>query len=64
MVSGCGQSKDQFNMYEEVDVDENDWWWIDLVTKVLDNYEYIIYFLQTKEEMIFNHGKLQPHSNL
>ena len=33
-----------------------------VVTKVLNNHhEYIICFLQTKEEMIFNHAKLHPH---
>ena len=32
-----------------------------VVTKVLNNHEYIIYFLQTKEDMIFNHAKLLPH---
>ena len=32
-----------------------------VVMKVLNNHEYIIYFLQTKEEMIFNHAKLRPH---
>ena len=31
-----------------------------VATKVLNNHEYIIYFLQTKEEMIFNHAKLLP----
>jgi hypothetical protein len=36
------KSIDQFNMYQEVDADENDWWWVDVVTKVLDNHEYII----------------------
>jgi hypothetical protein len=55
------QSKDQFNLYEEVDAYENDGWWVGVVTKVLDNHQYIIYFLQTKEEMIFNHAKLRPH---
>ena len=32
-----------------------------VITKVLNNHEYIIYFLHTKEEMIFNHAKLRPH---
>ena len=32
-----------------------------VVMKALNNHEYIIYFLQTKEEMIFNHAKLRPH---
>ena len=32
-----------------------------VVTKVLNNHEYIIYFLQTKEEMTLNHAKLRPH---
>ena len=35
-----------------------------VVTKILNNHEYIIYFLQTKEEMIFNHAKLCPHLKL
>ena len=32
-----------------------------VVMKVLNSHEYIIYFLHTKEEMIFNHAKLRPH---
>ena len=32
-----------------------------VVTKVLNNHEYIIYLLQKKEEMIFNHAKLCPN---
>ena len=32
-----------------------------VVMKVLNYHEYIISFLQTKEEMIFNHAKLRPH---
>ena len=32
-----------------------------VVMKVLNNHEYIIYFFQKKEEMIFNHAKLWPH---
>ena len=32
-----------------------------VVTKVLNNHEYIIYFFHKKEDMIFNHAKLRPH---
>ena len=32
-----------------------------VVKKVLNSHEYIIYFMQTKEEMIFNHAKMRPH---
>lgn len=55
------QSTDKYTLYEEVDAYENDGWWVGVVTKVLDNQQYIIYFLQTKEEMVFNHANLRPH---
>ena len=32
-----------------------------VVMKFLNNHEYILYILETKEEMIFNHAKLRPH---
>ena len=35
-----------------------------VVTKVLNNHEYIIYFLQAKEEMIFDHAKMRPRLEL
>ncbi|GLJ44361.1 hypothetical protein SUGI_0929520 [Cryptomeria japonica] len=50
-----------YALYQEVDAYDNDGWWVGVVTKLLaDNY-YLVYFMQTNEEIQFHHSQLRPH---
>ncbi|KAH9318409.1 hypothetical protein KI387_020178 [Taxus chinensis] len=50
-----------YALYEEVDAYDNDGWWVGVVTKLLVNFNYLVYFMQTKEEIQFHHSQLRPH---
>ncbi|KAG8370566.1 hypothetical protein BUALT_Bualt14G0130400 [Buddleja alternifolia] len=54
---------DRFKMLEEVDAWYNDGWWVGLVSKVLDDLKYAVYFWTTNEELIFEHFSLRPHQD-
>lgn len=57
----CVQKLDRYQMLEEVDAWYNDGWWVGLVSKVLDNLEYAVYFWTSNEELEFGHHDLRPH---
>ncbi|XP_057962616.1 protein AGENET DOMAIN (AGD)-CONTAINING P1 [Malania oleifera] len=52
---------DRFSLFEEVDALYNDGWWVGLISKVLCNSRYIVYFKSTDEEMEFEHSDLRQH---
>ncbi|XP_051123435.1 protein AGENET DOMAIN (AGD)-CONTAINING P1 isoform X2 [Andrographis paniculata] len=52
---------DRFGVREQVDAFYNDGWWKGVVSKVLHNDKYSVYFESTDEEMKFNHSKLRVH---
>ncbi|KAI4303095.1 hypothetical protein MLD38_038766 [Melastoma candidum] len=35
-------------------------WWIGYISQILDDWNYIVYFRMTKEEMVFKHTELRP----
>ncbi|KAK7269709.1 hypothetical protein RIF29_22443 [Crotalaria pallida] len=51
----------QFNHLEEVDVLHNDGWWVGMVSKVLDNSRYVVFFENSNEELEFRHSELRKH---
>ncbi|KAJ0078919.1 hypothetical protein Patl1_22448 [Pistacia atlantica] len=52
---------DSFNRLDEVDALYNDGWWVGVISKVLTNSKYIVYFKNTLEEMQFGHSELRLH---
>ncbi|CAN6470384.1 unnamed protein product [Victoria cruziana] len=50
-----------FNLYEEVDAFHNDGWWIGVVSKVVGEGRYRVYFRDSKEEIEFEHSQLRVH---
>ncbi|XP_042476465.1 protein AGENET DOMAIN (AGD)-CONTAINING P1 [Macadamia integrifolia] len=54
---------DSFKRLEEVDAWYNDSWWVGAISKVLGNSKYVVYFRNTKEEMVFEHSKLRHHQD-
>ncbi|KAJ0014221.1 hypothetical protein Pint_19560 [Pistacia integerrima] len=52
---------DSFNRLDEVDALYNDGWWVGVISKVLTNSKYIVYFKNTLEEMQFEHSELRLH---
>lgn len=52
---------DRFNLHEEVDALYQDGWWVGVITKVLNDGRYVVYFRGTDEEMKFNHSDLRIH---
>ncbi|KAI4338569.1 hypothetical protein MLD38_023612 [Melastoma candidum] len=50
-----------FSRLEAVDVWYSEGWWIGYISQILDNWNYIVYFRTTNEEMVFNHTDLRPH---
>lgn len=54
---------DCYKVLEEVDAWYNDGWWIGLVSKVLDDRKYGVYFWTTNEEIFFDHSCLRAHQD-
>ncbi|KAE9611909.1 putative Agenet-like domain-containing protein [Lupinus albus] len=52
-----------FSLLEEVDAFHNDGWWIGMVSKVLDNARYVVYFRNSSEELEFQHSQLRKHQD-
>lgn len=49
-----------FKLNEEVDALYNDGWWEGVISRVLKNSRYIVYFKGTKDEEEFQHSALRP----
>ncbi|KAH7521055.1 hypothetical protein ACOSP7_008788 [Xanthoceras sorbifolium] len=54
---------DRFNRLDEVDALYNDGWWVGVISKVLNNSRYIVYFRETNEEMQFEQSDLRLHQD-
>lgn len=52
---------DHFKLLEEVDALYNDGWWVGVISKVLSNSTYIVYFKDSEEELEFQHSQLRLH---
>ncbi|XWS57412.1 hypothetical protein CRYUN_Cryun09bG0172000 [Craigia yunnanensis] len=54
---------DQFKKLDEVDALYNDGWWVGVISKVLSDSKYQVYFRNTEEEMKFDHSELRLHQD-
>ncbi|XVF41747.1 hypothetical protein PTKIN_Ptkin01aG0305000 [Pterospermum kingtungense] len=54
---------DQFKKCDEVDALYNDGWWVGVVSSVLSDSKYQVYFRTSKEELMFNHSELRLHQD-
>ncbi|KAL0412889.1 UNVERIFIED_CONTAM: protein AGENET DOMAIN (AGD)-CONTAINING P1 [Sesamum radiatum] len=54
---------DRFDVLEEVDALYNDGWWRGVISKVLKNDRYSVYFRNTQEELKFEHSDLRVHQD-
>lgn len=54
---------DRYNKFDEVDALYNDGWWVGVISKVLVNSRYIVYFKDTDEELEFEHSQLRLHKD-
>ncbi|GLT71585.1 hypothetical protein SLA2020_435920 [Shorea laevis] len=54
---------DHFKKFEEVDALYNDGWWVGIISHVLTNSRYIVYFQSTLEELVFKHSELRLHQD-
>ena len=52
---------DSYKLLEKGDAWYNDGWWVGLVSKVLRNLKYVVYFWTSNEEIKFGHYDLRPH---
>ncbi|KAF0923118.1 hypothetical protein E2562_003339 [Oryza meyeriana var. granulata] len=50
-----------FNLLDEVDACWNDGWWVGVISKVIDNQRYMVYFKSFNEEIEFGHEQLRLH---
>ena len=57
----CIPVVDGFKLLDEVDAYCNDGWWVGVVSKVISNQKYMVYFRPWKEEREFEHGQLRFH---
>ncbi|XP_052730224.1 protein AGENET DOMAIN (AGD)-CONTAINING P1 [Vigna angularis] len=53
----------QFNLLDEVDALYNDGWWVGVISKVLADSKYVIYFRSSNEELEFHHSHLRLHQD-
>lgn len=51
----------KFKNLQEVDVYYNDGWWVGVISKVLADSRYMVYFRPWKQEMEFSVEDLRPH---
>ncbi|KAK6288503.1 hypothetical protein POUND7_000044 [Theobroma cacao] len=54
---------DRFKKLDEVDAFYNDGWWVGLVSKVLSDSKYEVFFRTTNEKMKFKHSELRLHQD-
>ncbi|GKV01424.1 hypothetical protein SLEP1_g13978 [Rubroshorea leprosula] len=54
---------DHYKLLEEVDALYNDGWWVGVISKVLPNSRYKVYFQTTSEELVFDHSQLRLHQD-
>ncbi|PIN24988.1 hypothetical protein CDL12_02274 [Handroanthus impetiginosus] len=52
---------DRFEVLEKVDVWYNEGWWVGVISKVLKNDRYSVYFSSSQEEWKFKHSDLRVH---
>ncbi|RWR95251.1 DUF724 domain-containing protein 6 isoform X4 [Cinnamomum micranthum f. kanehirae] len=52
-----------FRFLEEVDAWYNDGWWVGVISKVVKNSSYFVYFRDTEEEIEFKHSDLRLHQD-
>jgi hypothetical protein len=50
-----------FKLLDEVDAFCNDGWWVGVISKVIGEQKYTVYFRPRKEEMEFDHEQLRLH---
>ncbi|CAK9137638.1 unnamed protein product [Ilex paraguariensis] len=55
------ERKRNFKFSEEVDAHHNDGWWEGVVTEVLDNGRYSVFFRGTREQIEFGEEQLRLH---
>lgn len=53
----------QFEVLDEVDAYYNDGWWVGVVSKVLGDSKYIVFFRNSNEEIEFQHSQLRLHQD-
>ncbi|KAK7269449.1 hypothetical protein RIF29_22175 [Crotalaria pallida] len=51
----------QFSQLEEVDALHNDGWWVGVVSEVLDDSRYVVFFRSSNEELEFQNSQLRKH---
>ncbi|PIA60957.1 hypothetical protein AQUCO_00300463v1 [Aquilegia coerulea] len=54
---------DSFSRLEEVDAMYHDGWWVGVISKVLGNSRYIVYFREGNEEIEFGSSQLRLHQD-
>ncbi|KAH6757947.1 hypothetical protein C2S52_023185 [Perilla frutescens var. hirtella] len=54
---------DCYKALEEVDAWYNEGWWVGVISRVLDDRKYGVYFWTTNEEIIFDHTGLRTHQD-
>uniref|UniRef100_A0A0D9WCE5 Agenet domain-containing protein n=1 Tax=Leersia perrieri TaxID=77586 RepID=A0A0D9WCE5_9ORYZ len=50
-----------FNLLDEVDACWNDGWWVGVISKVINDQTYMVYFRGSMEEMEFQHEQIRHH---
>ncbi|KAL2325608.1 hypothetical protein Fmac_024666 [Flemingia macrophylla] len=53
----------QFGVLDEVDALYNDGWWVGVISKVLPDSRYVVYFKSSNEELEFQHSQLRLHKD-
>ncbi|KAJ9180355.1 hypothetical protein P3X46_008613 [Hevea brasiliensis] len=54
---------DRFKLLDQVDASYNDGWWAGVIAKVLADSKHIVYFRDSREEMMFQHSELRLHQD-
>ncbi|XP_050223493.1 protein AGENET DOMAIN (AGD)-CONTAINING P1 [Mercurialis annua] len=54
---------ERFKYLDEVDALYNDGWWVGVISKVLGDEKYIVYFRDNNEELTFRHSELRLHQD-
>ncbi|KAI3980771.1 hypothetical protein MKX01_025336 [Papaver californicum] len=54
---------ESYSLLQEVDAEISNGWWCGVISKVLSNSKYIVFFRESSEELEYDYSQLRPHQD-
>ncbi|KAI3916274.1 hypothetical protein MKW98_004715 [Papaver atlanticum] len=62
-IPPCNPKLESYSLLQEVDAEISNGWWCGVVSKVLSDSKYIVFFRESSEELEYDHSQLRPHQD-